>query len=204
MSSSVLETQKPATISLRELHEQLQNAGVDVGYSTLSALIAEGDIAQQLQAGGDGRRREFPADVAMVLREFLPRFQEIGGKKAHAPEALRRFLASSSTVSETVELTQVAPVDISFPVPRTAELATLTNAVTDLVVYLRSSNSITTARPPQDRLLDSHAVAEVLACKPAAIRRYVRPVLLRPSRWRESDVLFFIAELGQGRTGTKC
>lgn len=82
----------PGPLTLKAVLDALKERGVEIGYSTLSELIATGDIAQQLGAGGDGSKREFHADVVEVLAAFLPAFKEWGGKRPQAPDFLRGFL----------------------------------------------------------------------------------------------------------------
>ena len=47
--------------------------------------------------------------------------------------------------------------------------------------------------PAEDRLIGREEAAHLLACSPANVSRYVRPV--RRSTWRRSDVLAYIANL---------
>jgi len=49
------------------------------------------------------------------------------------------------------------------------------------------------APPAEDRLLDADAAAELLACSPRSVGRYVRPV--RRGVWRRSDIMHYIAAL---------
>ena len=90
------EITQPKPLTLSGLRAALHERGVTIGLSTLSELIAIGDIADQLGAGGNPGKREFHPDVLEVLSAFLPAFTEAkrdqGLSNKSAPEFLRGFL----------------------------------------------------------------------------------------------------------------
>jgi hypothetical protein len=180
-SFDVLETSKPLTLG--ELHQALSTGedAVKVGYSTLSEIVATGDIKEQLKVRTVSGRLEFSTDVVLILRQFWPVYKHLGGKRANAPDILRNFLASRSDVSET---SKGMVRSAGFGVSETSNIAPLVAVLEKLVTRLE---------PPQDRLLTSDGAAVLLSCKPRSVGRYVRPV--RPGRWRESDILRYIQGL---------
>lgn len=88
-------------LTLKQLHQGLDARGVKMSYSALSEFLSWDDIAQQLDAGGAGNRREFPSVTVDTLARFWPAWKESGGRKPNAAAFLRRFVAAGSDVSGT-------------------------------------------------------------------------------------------------------
>src|SRR5205807_1546758 len=94
--------------------------------------------------------------------------------------------------------------DAGLITPKTA-VAWLTQSPTALIDYEPNDDveliKITLAHiaelllahisPPDDRLLRREEAAQLLACYPGSVRRFVKPI--RRGRWRRSDVLRYIA-----------
>lgn len=93
-------------LSLSELRERLNERGLKIGVSTLSELISDGDIAEQLGAQRKGNKLLFPPDAVDVLAAFIPSFRENPNfKNAARPAALRNFLQGNSAPPESTALT---------------------------------------------------------------------------------------------------
>lgn len=180
------------TLTLRELHSALIQRGVDVSYSTLSEFVATGDIATQLQAGGGANRREFRPETAEILAAFWPIFREAGGRKPNAPALLRRFLASSSPVSETGELTTARGNSALSETPKLPP-----DLMERLAAALESHARALERSPAQpDRLLVVADVQHLVPMSAGWLRANVPTVTLGRRRfWRQSDVFRFIADL---------
>jgi hypothetical protein len=81
------------SLTLSELRETLNRGGVKIGLSTLSEMITDGDVAEQLGAERRGNRLLFPPDAVTVLAAFIPHFREDAKvTNAGRPESLRAFL----------------------------------------------------------------------------------------------------------------
>jgi hypothetical protein len=93
-----------STLSLRELHELLNQRGIEVSYSTLSAFINyDADIANLLGVSGGKNLRKFPTHAVDVLATFWPIYQEAGGQKPKAYALLRRVVDGGSAVLGSLE-----------------------------------------------------------------------------------------------------
>lgn len=216
-------------LSLKELHAGLGARGVTIGYSALSELIATGDVAALLGAGGTGGRRAFPPAALETLAGFLPGFQDNGGRRPQAPILLRAHLlhggqavisppADSDQVTDLAQLrNSESQLETQKPGGLAAVLGTLaglpaalvaqTSMLRELTGFLRETRATDKTRPappsppPADRLLSAEDAAALLACHPRSVSRYVPPVL--PRKWKESDVLAFIAGLGGRENGAE-
>lgn len=173
-------------LSLGELHQAVTAGedGLKLSYSAFADVIATGDIKEQLKVVTVGKRLEFSPDMVMILREFWPVYRELGGKKANAPDILRRFLASRSGIPGNQE---TGMVNWDSGIPGNQEMVTTLKEIRDLL------QATTQAHP--DRLLPRAEAAALLACHPHSVARYVQPV--RKGVWRESDIYRYIAKLGE-------
>lgn len=199
-------------LSLKELHEALAARGVTIGYSALSELIATGDVAALLGAGGTGGRRAFPPSALETLAGFLPGFQTNGGRRPQAPVLLRAHLLRAGQAVASAPDTGTDLAELRNPETQTETqkpggmaavlaglgLGGLSDALRELTGFLRETRQTAPpelgAPPPPDRLLTAEEAAGLLACSPRSVSRYVPPVL--PRKWRESDCLRFIQGLG--------
>lgn len=208
-----------AALSLKDLHEALGARGVTIGYSALSELIASGDVATLLGAGGTGGRRAFPPSALETLAGFLPGFQSNGGRRPQAPVLLRAHLlhggqavaSAPDTGTDLAELrnpetgveTQKPGGGLAAILAPLASLAGLPAVLRELAGAIRemragrdapqAAREVAPEVAPQDRLLSAEEAAARLACSPRAVSRYVPAVL--PRKWRESDILAYIAGL---------
>lgn len=80
-----------SSLTLTQLHARLQDAGVEIAYSTLSEIIKIGDTFEQLGGGGTGSKRSFPAAAANTLVEFFPIFRSRKVPYKEFANELRRF-----------------------------------------------------------------------------------------------------------------
>ena len=176
------------TLSLRELHELLNNRGIEVSYSSLSALLAYEGMGELLEVSGGKNLKRFPLKSADILLDFWPVFQEAGGRKPNAVAILRRVLERGSWVRGSGELITGGAASL---VPRTSELA----AQERYTLALEKHTAALEALPaPED---------ELLSVKDAAARYGVSPSVLREMRVKDggrlkvkrSDVLKYIAGL---------
>lgn len=114
-------------------------------------------------------------------------------------ETVQKGLIQPSTVSAWLSNLTVSTDIAAVPEPTTGnELATIAQLPTlgiEAIALLRQLVSM--APPPDDCLLDAARAAELLACKPTTVRRYVSPV--RRGRWRKSDILRHIQALTPAR-----
>lgn len=185
-------------ISLKNLHAALETRGVSRPYSSLSQFLALGDIGEQLGAGGKGNRREYPPETVDFLAVLIPEFEGKKLHKDHAPGFVRHRLAqlrqshNSITVvpdaydiisSEDFVSSELAPIPSQALLGMKQTMDEFTAAVKDI------------APVREDRLLTRAQVAELLACRPRSVSRYVRPVRRGVFRW--SDVMEHIKELKQ-------
>ena len=187
-----------APLSLKNLHAALEERGVSRPYSSLSQFLALGDVAEQLGAGGRGNRREYPPETVDFLAVLIPEFEGKKLHKDHAPGFVRHRLAqlrqshNSITVvpdaydiisSEDFVSSELAPIPSQALLGMKQTMDEFTAAVKDI------------APVREDRLLTRAQVAELLACRPRSVSRYVRPVRRGVFRW--SDVMEHIKELKQ-------
>ena len=80
-------------LSLRDLERALNERGVKMPYSSLSAFIQLGDVSEQLGVSGQGNKREFPHWTAGFLAEFIPWYQKTKLNKELVPDAVRNRLS---------------------------------------------------------------------------------------------------------------
>lgn len=133
------------TLTLSELRERLKERGVEIGLSTLSEMIKDGDIAEQLDAQRKGNKLLFPPDAVTVLAAFLSHFRETPNlKNAARPDALRAFLKKQ----DGQELTAMPNV----PVPSTHLSDIRENANIGLEI-VRAMQQVGVIPPIEDRLL---------------------------------------------------
>ncbi len=110
------------TLTTKELHQALQQRGVEIAYSSLSQLLTTGDVAEQLGvAGGRNARRIQPAVIGL-LAAFLPLYRVSKGTLPQAPSMLRSFLARNDagavpSPSGALALVETAGALSSVPVP---------------------------------------------------------------------------------------
>lgn len=194
-------------LSLRDLHAALEARGVAVSYKTLSEFTGTGDVGELLGAGGGANRRTFPTAAADVLAAFLPRYKEARGRLPQAPEMLRAFLRSSSgelvnpaggedgtglVRATTATLPATLREFTSSGEPGTAR--ELLGALRDLAAAVRAQTERQQAQPAgADRALTRHQAAELLACSPRAVGRYVEALPGRRNVFRESDCRRYLA-----------
>ncbi len=191
-------------LSLRDLHGALEARGVAVSYKTLSEFTGTGDVGELLGAGGGANRRTFPPAAVDVLAAFWARYKEARGRLPQAPEMLRAFLRSSPELVNPAEgegggaLVRAATATLPATLreftgsgePGTA--AELLGALRDLAAVVRAQTERQEAQPPPaDRALTRDQAAELLACSPRAVGRFVPA--LRPSVFRESDCRRYLA-----------
>lgn len=98
-SSLTENTREHPPITLKQFHEALEAMGFEIGYSTLSAFVKTGDIAQQMGARKSQNRLEFPVSSVQMFAEFLPEFKAAKGKLPQAPDMFRSFLKHKNSHS---------------------------------------------------------------------------------------------------------
>ena len=175
-------------ISIKQSHDRLAEAGVSMSYSHYAAFLAEGDISAQLGVGGPANRRDIPAAAVDLLIKFYPAFKAMGGKRPLAPNMLRRFIDGKSALPGNAKMDTSSSVNAISPLLRNEEMASAAKALTELAAVMRRTQEIA-----PDKLVTSEEAAEILACKPRAVGRYVRPV--RRGVYRQSDLYQFISRL---------
>ena len=198
-------------LSLRDLHGALEARGVAVSYKTLSEFTGTGDVGELLGAGGGANRRTFPPAAVDVMTAFWARYKEARGRLPQAPEMLRAFLRSSpELVNQAGEgggsgaLVRAAGSLPTATIPATLReftgsgepgtAAELLNALRDLSAAVRAQTERQEAQPPPpDRALTRDQAAELLACSPRAVGRYVDPIPGRRGVYRESDCRRYLA-----------
>lgn len=82
----------PSSMTLKTVHAAINERGIEMGYSTLSELLAVGDAMTQLNVQGTRGKREFPAETVDILVEFLPEFRRGDSKNSKFAEELKKFL----------------------------------------------------------------------------------------------------------------
>lgn len=167
-------------MTLTAVHQGLAERGIVVPYSSLSQFIALGDISNQLEVGGKGNRREFPAGTVEFLAALLPRWEQAKLSKDHAPAFVRHQLAelrgSGNAIAKSSEVLALAELRPQAHLPDALELAR---------EY---------GRAVQDRLLDAAGAAEYVGVSRRSLRRHFPPsfrIGASPvgDRWRVSDLL---------------
>jgi len=166
-------------LTLSELRERLQDRGVKMGLSTLSELINDGDIAEQLQAERDGNKLLFPIRALDTLAAFIPEFR--GNPKftnQARPEALRSFLHrdSRNLLRASEELSEFRGK------PEIELLAEIRGILKEQQVDL------------SDEVFTAQEAAAFLRCSPKTLRRHCAPSFrlgksARGDRWYKSDLL---------------
>lgn len=174
------------SLSLRELHELLNQRGVDVSYSTLSAFINyDADIANLLGVSGGKNRREFPPQAVDILAAFWPIYQDRGGEKPKAYKILREVLDGGSWVHGTAELVPMASGSL---VRQTAEPES-SEAVRTAELQGRAEGL---AR--EDEVFTAEKASSFLSVTQRQLRAFVKPSFRigkssRGDRWYKSDLL---------------
>jgi len=183
-----LTTDSPKPLTLSGLQAGLQERGVKIGLSTLSELIALGDIAQQLGVGGDGSKREFHPDALEVLVAFLPAFtdakRERGLSNKSAPEFLRGFLDQRN---------QTGLVPSGALVPQFGESRKLAGPVMDPLAVAEAQGRAQ-GLAATERVLTAKEAAEMLSITVEMLRETTKPwkrfgKSARGDRWLLSDLL---------------
>jgi hypothetical protein len=185
LSPNTETNEQPIPLTLKGLHEALKERNVSIGYSSLSELITEGDIAHQLGAGGGANRREFHRDVAPVFAEFIRSFRRAGGKTPQAPAMLRSFLKQQigSGGGELVPVSEEGSAIAEMP--KQAQPATLE-------AYAAQGRAQGLAMT--ERVLTAHECAAVLQLSVSLFRQTVKPWKRfgnspRGDRWLLSQIL---------------
>jgi hypothetical protein len=163
------------SLSLRELHELLNQRGINVSYSVLSSFLNfDKDIANLLGVSGGKNLRKVPAQSVDILAAFWPLYQEAGGQKPKAYALLRRVMDSGSLVRQTAEL---APIEPGSLVRGTEE---------------QRGRAEGLAR--EDEVFTAEEASAFLRVTQRQLRAYVKPSFRigkssRGDRWRKSDLL---------------
>lgn len=186
------------TLSLRDLHQALNDRGVKISYSALSELIGTGDITEQLMIEGGGNGRRIQPPVVGILAEFLPRYRGAKGRLPQAPDMLRAFLVRGNPESNgSGALVHQAPA-VPMPLPDLERLCVaLERAERTLLSSLEAHTRVLSALPaPEDALLSAEAVRALVPMSAAWLKVNVPSVKCGRRRlWRRSEVLRFIAHL---------
>lgn len=163
-------------LTLSELRERLQERDIEIGLSTLSELIKDGDIAEQLGAKRKGNKLLFPLEALDILAAFIPEFRANPKFTNQArPEALRSFLqkGAGSIAHAGTELSEFRG-----------------NAQTALLSDIRGI--LQQKRPDlADEVYTAQEAAAFLRCSVATLKRRVPCSfrLGRSPRWYKSDLL---------------
>lgn len=177
-------------LTLSSLRAGLKERGVEIGLSTLSELIALGDISQQLGVQGDGGKRIIHADVLDILAAFLPAFADAkatrGLTNKSAPDFLRGFLDQRNSISDVRN--QLVPAS-SLPVLAALETAKQVDSALVAEIQGRAQGLAMT-----EKVLAAAEAAEVLGITKPMLRKTV-PAWKRfgksaqGDRWLLSDLL---------------
>ena len=182
----------PEELTYTRVHEALTADGLRMPKSTFLALMATGDIAEQMGVTGSGNRKGVPAASVELLRTFLPLYISAGSTPRAAPNLLRAHIQgrppdAPPLVSENREprneTSDIIPAALGQVAMLNARLGELVEAVSHAAL----------SAPTEDRLIGGEEASELLHCRPRAVSRYVRPV--RPGVFRRSDILRYIASL---------
>lgn len=168
-------------LTLKEISERL-----GVAYGRLRGFAETPGVAEYVGAvnvpGVKGVR--YPAEAEGQFARLV-QAQDAG---LVTPKTARAFLASSSVVP-LQQLSNDGDGGSIVPLRQSGN--------GDAVAAMERLSDMLAARLPMpaDRLVDRMEAAQLLACKPGAVGRYVRPV--RRGAWRHSDVQSYIAGLSQ-------
>lgn len=176
------------SLTLSELRESLKRRGVEIGLSTLSEMIKDGDIAEQLEAQRKGNKLLFPPDAVTVLAAFLSHFRENPNwKNAARPDALRAFLHKQNGARQELATTSGAGLSLTT----LSEFRETANIGQQIVAAMQQAGVIPA---PDDKLLTLKEAAEQYGVSVAALHR----ISIREGSRRKvkrSAVLAYIAGL---------
>lgn len=177
-------------LTLQQIAERLE-----VKYGRLRGFAeaegVRGHVGAQDVPGVKGVR--YPAEAVALFRNLI--------------EAQDAGLVTPKTAAAWLSRLRAEPGDAPLLQSDTAALIPLARPTgTAIVPTSQSDNGTLTAlldrlvraqesqpAPPEDRLLMAEEAAELLACSPRSVGRFVKPV--RRGVWRRSDILRYIASL---------
>ncbi len=172
--------QPPADLlTLKEISERL-----GVAYGRLRGFAETPGVAEYVGAvkvaGVKGVR--YPAEAEGQFARLV-QAQDAG---IVTPKTARAFLASAS-VAPLQQLSNDGDGRVIVPLQQSRE-------GTAVAAMERLSDMLSSRLPaPADRLVGREEAAQLLACKPGSVGRYIRPV--RRGAWRHSDIQRYIAAL---------
>ena len=203
-----IQVKNDGLLSLKDIEVRL-----DANYSRLQRLANAPGIGEHLGAvkvpGAKGVRYE-PRALG-VFRRLLAASDANAVTPATATawlEANREASLSASREAVPIEPAETAIIE-KLVSGHSADLTTrglaaifspmvsVLQEVRDLLHDFRTGRAqiAPPALPAPDRLLTAEQAAELLACHPRTVSRYVKSV--RPHTWRESDCLRYIERLGE-------
>jgi hypothetical protein len=167
-------SQSPETLlTLREVAERL-----NVPYERLR-VYADAEGVKEFVGAQDMPRSKgkgYPESSVAIFAQIM----EDAAAKRITPKTIVHHLPTLAIVRSSQSHSQaIVPLELS-------DARQLIGALFQLVSNLP---------PADDELLTVHQVAALLKCAPSTVRKRVKPVLR--GRWRRSDILRWIAALGE-------
>lgn len=176
------------------VNKHLKPAGYTLSYDALTRLLRDdAKNGHRLQNWLDGFIEDGAVRYPDTALEGFLQLAELHAGGLRGRPLLNRLLDGPQTANAQTQL-QIendggANALAIAPLHKPDGVAQLGRAI---VQALQEAGVVT---PPEDKLLTGEEAAALLACSPASLRKRVRPVLR--GRWRRSDLLRYIAELGR-------